>query len=124
MSPLGQPNSPTLVFTRETAGQWMDFPFRMADGKDGAPLTGRMEFRVYHVTEATKIDVSLNGQSVDPSVITRRPVDPRAQLPGIRYIIPLSACPPFQGKNILRLKMDAVPDGKPPYMEELEVFVD
>jgi len=123
-SPLGQPNSPTLEFTARTEGERLVFPFRMADGRNGEKLRGSLAFRVYHVTEGDTLAIDLNGIPIPEDNVLQRPVDPRAELPGIRYSIDLEACPPFKGMNELGLKLTKVSTGdETPIMEELEVFV-
>ena len=123
-SPLGQPNSPTLEFTAENAGKRLVFPFRMADGRNGEKLHGTLEFRVYHVTEKDTVSIDLNGVNIPGARVSRRPVDPRAQLPGTRYSVKLQDCPPFQGNNELGLRLTKESSGgETPIMEELEIFV-
>ncbi len=130
-SPLGQVMSPILTFDQDHLGHRLAFPFRMADGRDGKPLDGRLTFWVYHLGEKQQLDVDINGQRVDPTRISRVPAGKRrGGIAGQRFEIALSDCPPFQGDNELGMALKASgavspSDGQPsPYMEELEVVVE
>jgi hypothetical protein len=124
-SPLGQPNSPILTFTAPKAGQRRAFPFRMADGRNGERLKGKLTFWVYHLGEDHELEVDINGRRVESGQIERFPVgERRGGLPGFRFEIDLADCPPFRGDNSLGLRLKTTVDGKAtPYMEELEVVV-
>ena len=86
--------------------------FRMADGRHGESLNGRLRFRVYNLHDAEKLDVDING-TVIPSIaiIERRKtnihVAAERRCPGmhipphIAYEIDLALCPPFRGDNEL-----------------------
>jgi hypothetical protein len=124
-SPLGHKNGPILEFTPESTGKRLAFPFRMADGRDGVPLKGSLRFRVFLLSPDDDLSIDINGKPVTPSDVSRRPVDPRAELPGICFTIDLEDCPPFEGDNELGLTLlSSGTREKIPYMEELEVFVD
>jgi len=121
-SPLGHVNSPVL---RLTKGKRRVFPFRMADGRDGGKLKGRLTFWVYHLRATDKLVVDINGKPLPPERLRRFPVGKRrGGLLGQRVEIPLAHCPPFRGDNELGLKINTPVNGKfTPYMEELEVAV-
>ncbi len=124
-SPLGHINSPVLTFHEEHAGKRLAFPFRMADGRSGEKLSGRLTFWVYNLTDADEMEVDINGQIVDRARINRFPAGKRrGGLPGQRYEISLADCPPFRGHNELGLSLKSTANHKPaPYMEELEIVV-
>jgi len=124
-SPLGQPNGPVIAFTNDTAGKRQVLPFRMADGRDGRRLTGRLAFRVYHLPADVSLDIDINGHAIAADKVRRGAVDPRTQLVGVRFEIDLADCPPFRGDNELGLTLHTtVESDRVPYMEELEVFVE
>lgn len=125
-SPLGHTNSPVLRFGPEEVGKRLAFPFRMADGRDGGKLEGRLRFWVYHMTEADELTVDINGRPVPPSKIRRIPAgEYRAGLPGVRFEIALADCPPFRGENELGLTLQTEQKrNEVPYMEELIVLVE
>ena len=124
-SPLGHPNSPVLTFGIEKQGERLVFPFRMADGRNGESLSGSLEFNIYHATVTDSFIVDINGTKVGAKNVSRTSVDPRAELPGVRFTIDLAKCPKFQGDNELGLTLTTVSRKEPvPYMEELEVFVE
>lgn len=125
-SPLGHVNSPVLTFDREHLGKRLAFPFRMADGRNGEKLKGRLTFWVYHLGDTEVMEIDINGTVVDPSKINRFPTgERRGGLPGQRFEISLADCPAFRGDNELGLTLQSPDDHKqPPYMEELEIVVD
>ena len=124
-SPLGHVNSPVLTFDKDHAGKRLVFPFRMADGRNGEKLSGRLTFWVYHLVDANKMAVDINGQVVDRAKISRFPAGKRrGGLPGQRFEISLADCPPFCGDNELGLTLKfTAKHQQPPYMEELEIVV-
>lgn len=86
--------------------------FRMADGRKGEALTGRLRFRVYNLHDSEKLDVDINGVGLASSaVIERRKTNihvaadrrcPGMHIPPhIAYEIDLAQCPPFRGDNEL-----------------------
>ncbi|MBW3596094.1 MAG: hypothetical protein KY475_02335 [Planctomycetes bacterium] len=125
-SPLGHVNSPVLTFAPESAGRRLAFPFRMADGRKGERLSGRLTFWIYHLADDDEMLVDVNGRLVDQSQIRRFPVGKRrGGLPGQRFEISLANCPPFCGDNELGLTLKSSATREhDPYMEELEVVVD
>ena len=123
-SPLGHVNSPVLIFEKEHVGKRLVFPFRMADGRRGENLEGRLTFWVYRFAEKDEMVVDINGKLVDQAKVTRFPAGKRrGDLPGQRFEISLADCPPFRGENELGLTSKTAPEGNPPYMEELEIVV-
>jgi D-amino peptidase len=124
-SPLGHVNSPILKFDKDHAGKRLVFPFRMADGRDGQKLAGRLTFWVYHLTDTDEMAVDINRRQVDRAKINRFPAGKRrGGLPGQRFEISLADCPPFRGDNELGLTLKSGGNNKqPPYMEELEIVV-
>jgi hypothetical protein len=123
---LGRPASPVLRFDQDRVGKRLAFPFRMADGREGTQLKGRIRFWVYHLSEDDRLTVDINSEPVDPARITRIPCgELRGGLPGQRFEIDLSDCPPFREKNELGMTLAAEKLGPTvPYMEELEVLVE
>jgi hypothetical protein len=124
-SPLGHVNSPILTFDKDHAGKRLAFPFRMADGRHGERLSGRLTFWVYHLADTDEMAVDINGCLVDRTKINRSPAGSRrGGLPGQRFEISLPDCPAFRGDNELGLTLKSIASQKqPPYMEELEIVV-
>ncbi len=125
-SPLGHVMSPTLTFDRESIGKRLAFPFRMADGRNGETLSGRLTFWVYRLDTDDKLLVDINGQRVEQSLIRQvTSGERRGGVPGQRFEISLGDCPAFRGDNELGLTLSTAPgDGQPPWMEELEIVVE
>lgn len=123
-SPLGHKNNPVLEFTSDKAGERQIYPFRMADGKNGDPLSGLMEFNIYNSSSKNDYVIDINGEIVNPNLIKTEKIDAMAGVPGLRFIIDLHKCPRFRGNNELGilLKIGSRNDVIP-YMEELEIFV-
>ena len=124
-SPLGHVNGPTLTFDKNNIGKRLVFPFRMADGRNGEKIQGKLTFWVYHLTYNDEFTVDINGKPVEPNKIKRQQSGKRrGGLPGQRIEIALSDCPPFRGDNELSLTLKTSGDrAHDPYMEELEVVV-
>lgn len=124
-SPLGQKNNPSLLFTDTRIGKRLVYPFRVADGRKGELLEGRLRFWIYHVTDNDKVLVDVNGTTVPRQHIRRLKAGTlRAKLPGTRFEIDLKHCPPLRGDNRLGLVL-ATREKRAhvPLMEELEVHV-
>ena len=99
--------------------------FRMADGRDGRPLEGRLRFRVYNLHDSEQLTVDVNGSPIPTEAIIERRktnihVAAERRYPGmhipphIAYEIDLAKCPPFRGDNELGfvfVKPDASIDG-------------
>ncbi|MDP7275123.1 MAG: M55 family metallopeptidase [Planctomycetaceae bacterium] len=124
-SPLGQKNNPTLVFSKKRVGKRLVYPFRMADGRGGETLAGRLRFWVYHAVDADSLRIDINGRRVAADRVRSFPVGKlRGGLPGRRFEIDLAACPPFRGDNLLGLTLaNARQRDHDPFMEELEITV-
>ena len=124
-SPLGQKNNPSLLFTDKRIGKRLVYPFRVADGRGGESLEGRLRFWVYHVTATDKLAVDINGTRVPQQLIRRTAAgELRAGLPGTRFEIDLPDCPPLRGDNRLGLVLETrARRDHVPLMEELEVHV-
>ncbi len=124
-SPLGQPNSPVLTLAADQVGRRLAFPFRMADGRNGQRLEGKLTFWVYHLDDNDELAVDINDRSVDPESIQRFAAgERRGGLPGQRFEISLADCPSFRGDNTLGLVLKTETDrANVPYMEELEIVV-
>ncbi len=86
--------------------------FRLADGRHGEPLTGRLRFRVYNQHDSEGLNIDLNGTAIPTDAIIERRktnihVAAERRCPGmhipphIAYEIDLVKCPPFQGDNEL-----------------------
>ena len=124
-SPLGQRNIQPVQFLPEESGKRKQYPFRMADGRNGEKLTGKMQFWIYHLSENQPVSLDLNGIRFDPAVVNRFPIGAkRSGLSGQRFEIDLSFCPPFRGNNQLGIAIRGLDVQRPsPYLEELEVMV-
>ena len=124
-SPLGHKNSPTLLFSTDNTGKRLSLPFRMADGRHGESLTGRMTFWIYHLEENDTLAIDINGKPIAERHLKRFPAGSRRSgLPGTRFELKLENCPPLRGDNQLGvvLKTKAV-RAHVPFLEELEVTV-
>ena len=124
-SALGHKNSPTLLFSTNQVGQRLSFPFRMADGRNGEALTGRMTFWIYHLEADDRVAIDINGKPIAERHLRRLSAGQRRSgLPGTRFELDLADCPPLQGDNQLGvvLKTKAV-RAHVPFLEELEVSV-
>jgi len=122
-SVLGHPNSPVLNFTGSSR---MVLPFRMADGRSGEKLQGRLRFWIYRATSDDELTIDINGEPIASEHIERFEAGEwRGGLPGQRVEFDLAHCPPLRGNNQLgvRLKQTGNRD-RVPYMEELIVNVD
>ena len=125
-SPLGHKNSPVLTFPDDQLGKRQVFPFQMADGRDGKPLTGKLTLWVYHLNRQDQLTIDINGKVVAAEDIQRQQVGKRrGGLPGERLEISLADCPPFRGQNQLGLTLKKLvgQHQAPPYTEELEIHV-
>ena len=125
-SPLGHKNSPVLTFPDDQLGKRQVFPFQMADGRDGKPLTGKLTLWVYHLNRQDQLTIDINGKVVAAEDIRRQQVGKRrGGLPGERLEISLADCPPFRGQNQLGLTLKKLvgQHQAPPYTEELETHV-
>ncbi|MBC8876512.1 MAG: family 10 glycosylhydrolase [Planctomycetes bacterium] len=125
-SPLGQPNSPVLEFATDAIGKRLVFPFRMADGRDGERLAGRLRFWIYYLSADDALQVDINGRPINPEKTKKFPAGEfRGGLPGMRFEVDLADCPPFAGDNQLGLTLKTAAERKQvPYMEELEITVE
>ena len=124
-SPLGQKNNPSLLFTDARIGKRLVYPFRVADGRKGEHLEGRVRFWIYHVTDSDKLAIDINGTRVPKQHVQRLKAGKlRGGLPGTRFEIDLAHCPPFRGDNRLGLVLETrTTRAHVPLMEELEVHV-
>ena len=124
-TPLGHLSSPVLTFDDDSVGQRQVFPFRMADGRKGESLTGKLTFWVYELQSRDEFEVDINGQRIAATHIDRTMSGKRrGGVPGQRFEISLSDCPPFRGNNALGLTLKTAPGQRAtPWMEELEVVV-
>ena len=124
-SPLGHATSPVLTFDDDSVGRRKVFPFRMADGRDGKGLTGRLTFWVYRLATDGELLIDINGRQVDPVKVRRASSGRRrGGVSGQRFELSLRDCPSFRGDNELGLTLRTPPgEGPPPWMEELEILV-
>lgn len=124
-SPLGHVMSPTLTFTSDKVNQRLAFPFRMADGRNGEKLTGKMTFWVYRLDAEDDFVIDINGKPVPSEKIVRvASGERRGGVPGQRFEINLSDCPPMKGDNELGLTLKtSTGTRQSPWMEELEIVV-
>jgi D-amino peptidase len=124
-SPLGHVTSPVLTFEDDSVDKRKVFPFRMADGREGEKLDGRLTFWVYRLQANDELVIDINGKVVDSRHIQRVAAGKRrGGVPGQRIEISLADCPQFRGDNELGLMLQTRLDGRnPPWMEELEIVV-
>ena len=124
-SPLGHVTSPVITFDDSSTGQRKAFPFRMADGRNGGKLTGKLTFWVYRLKANDGLVIDINGKPVEAKHIHRvASGERRGGVPGQRIEIALANCPPFRGDNELGLTLKTRPPGPQwPWMEELEIVV-
>ena len=112
----GEPPRRALRFGRQDLGRSLPFPFRVADGRDGAPVSGRLRFRVYNLYDDDRLALDLNHQPIpDSAIVERRKTNihlaadrryPGMHIPPhIAYEIDLSACPPLCGDNELAFRL-------------------
>ena len=87
-------------------------PFRIAAGRSGDRMVGRLRFRVYNLHESESLDLDIDGTPVPPTAIHERRktnihVAADRRYPGmhipphISYEIDLAACPPLSGDSEL-----------------------
>jgi hypothetical protein len=128
-SPTGKVNSQSIRFRSDELGKRQAFKFRMAEGRNGEKLNGKLSI---YITEASKPDIfefDINGKTIPTgkvAVINLAPVGDDGLLNnGIRYEISLADCPPFEGDN--ELGMTWVQKNwqvaNDPYMEILRINV-
>ena len=123
-SPTGNTNCQIVTFSPDRIGSRQAYSFRMADGQDGERLRGTLRFQIFHVDADDEFAIDINGEPVAPQVV-RREHRPDADPPTTWFEISLADCPPFRFTNELGLTPQRLGDKpEPPYMEELEVFVE
>jgi len=124
ITPTGERRAQVLTFPPNEAGQRKVFKFKMADGRDGEKLAGRLRFRMLHLAPTDEIAIDINGVVVSKDKVERchNQEDDTSET---WFEINLSDCPPFQGYNELGLRLieAAKNTHSAPYMEELEVIV-
>ncbi len=121
--PTGNTNCQILTFGPDRIGSRQVYSFRMADGRDGERLDGKMRFQVFFIDPGDEISLDINGQEVPPDRV-RRDHRPDSDPPATWFELALADCPPLRFTNELGITaghLTAKP--QPPYMEELEVFV-
>jgi len=125
-SPLGHLTSPTLSFGSDAVDKRKVFPFRMADGRKGERLSGRLTFWCYLLHDSDELVIDINGKQIEPGKIKRFASGKRrGGVSGLRFEIGLADCPPFRGDNELGLTLKSRLDQRQtPWMEELEIVVD
>ena len=124
-SPLGHVNSPVLEFPATSQHRQKVFPFRMADGRYGERLTGRMTFWIYRLESPRQMSMAIND--IPLSAEAMRVIKSglrRGGVEGYRFEINLAECPKLRGNNELVLTLEAPNVSEThPYIEELEVVV-
>jgi hypothetical protein len=140
--PTGRHNALTLKFGADSVGKRQVFTFRMADGRNGEKLGGRLRFRIYDAVPGDKFGVDLNSRPVPAEKFTiehqpqgedmAEPDGPIGRLgatftwpPGLRFDLSLADCPPLKGDNklgITLLRRDPATK-EAPVMEAMEVWV-
>jgi len=143
-SPTGKFAAQSLVFAPSNIGVRQTFDFRMADGRQGEPLSGWLRFRVYEGTPQDRFRIDLNGFAIpadkwqidhlpdgESAGRTNRemafPDDGTIDFPAnLRLRVNLADCPRFRGDNQLGITLlEKNPQGAARLMmESLEVYVE
>ena len=123
-SPHGEFKGQVLYFNEGTLGKRQAYRFRMADGRDGRPLHGKLGFRIIHCGPADEVEADINGQPLPHDAVTRS--YQQQDLPWTWFELDLSRCPPLRGDNELGLtwRSDPATSADVPYMEELDCTVE
>jgi len=122
-SPLGERKGQILEFPAAEVGQRKTFEFRLADGRDGSKVAGRLRFRVLHCDADSRVRVDVNGAVLDQGKV-KRALDPDNQdISAWWFAIDLADCPPLRGDNELGLTWLEAPGAAVPCVEELEITV-
>ena len=123
-SPLGGRHCQILTFSQEAIGRRQVYAFRMADGRDGRPLSGLLRFQIFHIESGNEVAIDINGVAVAAEVI-RCDYRPDADPPTTWFELSLVDSPEFRGLNELGITLNQRDDwSEVPYMEELEVIVE
>ena len=125
-SPHGQFKGQTLYFNEGMIGRRQPFFFRMADGRNGERLHGKLRFRIVHCPDDDVLDADINGTLISANKLKRTASARTPEMPWSWFECNLADCPPFRGDNELGLTWrGSTGHGfKVPYMEELEVIVE
>ncbi len=102
------------------------YRFRMADGRHGEKLVGRLRLRILSSTLDDAFALDINRVAIDGERIQCTFEDDE-ELPAVWYEVELAHCPPFAGDNELGMTLTEYGrrDGVAvPYMEELEITVE
>lgn len=140
-SPTGRFNSQCLEFSADDVGHRQTFHFRMADGRHGEALSGRLRLRIYGATPLDQFQIDLNGMLL-PSDRIRIEYHPEGESAGrvnapppddgtidfpanLRLEIDLADCPRFRGDNHLGITLTAKnPESSQRLeMEAVEIYV-
>lgn len=132
IGPTGKHRAQILQFRRDRMGERLAFRFRMADGRQGERLKGKMIARINGGMSLDAFELDINGKSApadgveseDKACIEAHGY--AAYPPGIKLCVRLEDCPPFAGDNELGIRWTkATPRLKSsPCMEVLEIFVE
>ena len=123
-SPLGGRHCQILTFSQEAIGRRQVYTFRMADARDGRPLSGLLRFQIFHIEPGNEVAIDINGVAVAAEVI-RCDYRPDADPPTTWFELSLVDSPEFRGFNELGITLNQRDDwSEVPYMEELEVIVE
>ncbi len=122
-SPAGGKHCQIVTFADSSLGKRQTYKFRMADGRNGEPLTGQVKFQIFHVDPNDEIVIDVNGIPVAPAKL-RRDHRPNADPPATWFEFSLDNGPPLRGDNELGITLKpASRKSETPYLEELEVYV-
>ncbi|MEA3399843.1 MAG: hypothetical protein U9R79_01225 [Armatimonadota bacterium] len=115
-----------LHFNEGRRGLRQVFPFRMADGRDGGRLAGRLRFRIFHCDETDAVALDINGAAVPEEAVTRTIDRSDPQLNWTWFEMSLADCPPLRGDNELGLTWHGGAEHglDVPYLEELDIRVE
>ena len=123
-SPTGVFKTQILRFPQDSIGVRKVYRFRMADGRMGERLKGRLRFNIFHIDPRDVVTVDVNGEVIHPDKVIRTTLDVnQIGLPGQLFEISLEDCPPFRGDNELGLTAQVLHGQSEPYMEELDILV-
>jgi hypothetical protein len=130
LSPTGRTNAQTVQFRSDEIGERKVFYFRMADGRRGEKLNGKISIYINEVSMPDIFRFDINGKTIPEKDIVLKYVNPVGDdgllSSGIRYEVSLADCPPFKGDNELGMtwieKNWLVSND--PFMEILRVDVD
>jgi len=122
-SPAGACKGQVISFDCSTIGKRQAFAFRMADGRDGSSVQGRLRFRTFQILEPRQLEVDINGRLVDDSFLEVQSDSENIEMESMWWSIELNSEFSFQGDNELGLTWRGTACDTDPYMEELDIVI-